>query len=282
MKNMQPDRGGKSRDLRFRGTALFLKHNQRRYLLTARHVVWDEIEAKRDFNEEAERAQNWPENQRQYMLQRADKNAKNNIFSIIFRVLSLGEAMREQNNNQYSFLMNLGAGASFTVPYTFSEPSRDLSIISLDQRDGRFADELESRGYVAISSDEIGDEPDAEGQDVFTVGFPDSTSVIGEITQHPASANWSSKYFSLPISTFGKVAMLHDALEFFWVDMSVLPGNSGGPVVANDKLVGIVSRQATCGIDQSPDVRVRYPFAQIIKSKFVHDLLAQQEQKDQR
>ena len=34
--------------------------------------------------------------------------------------------------------------------------------------------------------------------------------------------------------------MLHNTLPFFWADMSIYPGNSGGPVVANDRLVGIV------------------------------------------
>ena len=37
-----------SRDIRFHGTALFLVHSGRRYLLTARHVVYDERSAKRD------------------------------------------------------------------------------------------------------------------------------------------------------------------------------------------------------------------------------------------
>lgn len=43
---------GRSRDLRFHGTALFISHNQRRYLLTARHVLFDEHSAKRELEEE--------------------------------------------------------------------------------------------------------------------------------------------------------------------------------------------------------------------------------------
>src|SRR5712672_1428196 len=55
---------GRSRDIRFHGTALFLSHAGRRYLLTARHVVWDEHSAKRELEEEEQRALAWPEQSR--------------------------------------------------------------------------------------------------------------------------------------------------------------------------------------------------------------------------
>jgi CBS domain-containing protein len=38
--------------------------------------------------------------------------------------------------------------------------------------------------------------------------------------------------------------MVHHILPFFWADMSIYPGNSGGPVVEDGKLVGVVSAQA--------------------------------------
>jgi S1-C subfamily serine protease len=247
---------GGSRDIRFHGTALFLSHNGRRYLLTARHVVWDE--------QSAEHTLAWPEQIRP-------------VF-IIFRVPSLDEVIAKRPKHE--FLMNLGAGTSFTAPYTFSIPEIDLAVISLDQRDAPFADELEARGFVPVTSDDIADGPDAEGQDVFTIGFPESTSVIGQISQLPAAAHWSSSNFSLPVSSFGRVSMLHDALPFFWADMSIYPGNSGGPVVARDQLVGIVSGQAILPIDDVPDVSTRIPFGRIIKSIFVREILATQEEKD--
>lgn len=76
--------------------------------------------------------------------------------------------------------------------------------------------------------------------------------------------------------------MLHGALPFYWADMSIYPGNSGGPVVANDRLVGVVSAQATLPIDEVPDVRTRIPFGRIIKTSFVRTLLEAQAQKDKR
>lgn len=221
------DLAGRSRDIRFHGTALFLSHAGRRYLLTARHVVWDETSGKRELEEEAKRALAWPENMRQDLLQSAVERAQNNIFNIIFRVPSVNEVIAKKEPQE--FLMNLGAGTSFTVPYTFSDPELDLALISLDQRDTRFADELQEVGFSPISSDDIADGPDSEGQEVFTVGYPSSTALIGQVSQHPASAHWSSSHFSLPVFSFGRVSMLHDALPFFWADISIYPGNSGGP-----------------------------------------------------
>jgi S1-C subfamily serine protease len=271
---------GRSRDIRFHGTALFLSHAGRRYLLTARHVVWDEMAAKRELEEEAQRAQSWPEHMQQDLLHSAVERAQNNIFSIIFRVPSVDEVIAKKEHRE--FLMNLGAGASFTVPYTFSDPELDLALISLDQRNTRFADELQDVGFTPISSDDIADGPDSEGQEVFTVGYPSATALIGQVSQHPASAHWSSSHFSLPVFSFGKVSMYHDALPFFWADMSIYPGNSGGPLIGNDRLVGIVSAQATLPIDDVPNVRTRIPFGRIIKSSFVRALLEVQEQKDKR
>lgn len=268
----------RSRDVRFHGTALFLAHAGRRYLLTARHVVWNELSANRELEEETQHALASPEDMRQDLLQSALERAQNKIFNIILRVPSLNEVLAKQEDRQ--FLMNLGSGASFTVPYTFSNPEHDLALISLDQRDSRFADELVARGYAPISSDDIADGPAAEGQEAFTVGFPSSTALIGQISQHPASAPWSSSHLSLPVLSFGRVSMVHDTLPFFWVDMSIYPGNSGGPVIADGRLIGVVSAQATLPIDGVPEMRTRIPFGRIIKTSFVRALLEEQAQKD--
>jgi hypothetical protein len=74
--------------------------------------------------------------------------------------------------------------------------------------------------------------------------------------------------------------MVHDELPFFWADMSIYPGNSGGPVIEGDKIVGIVSGQPTIPVEDSEKLRTRIPFGKIIKAKFIADLLSIQEQKD--
>ena len=261
----------RSRDVRSHGTALFLSDAGRRYLLTARHVVWDERSAKRELEEEAQRVLLRPAQMRQGLLQSATAQAQNRIFNITFRVPSLDELQSKRQTRE--FLMNLGAGGPSADNYVFSDPDFDLALISLDPRNSEFADELIELGFVPVPSDDIADGPDTEGQEVFTIGFPSSTALIGQVSLRPAVAHWSSSYFSLPVSSFGRVSMLHALLPFFWADMSIYTGNSGGPVVANDRLVGVVSAQAAIPLDEAPDVLTRMPFGKIIKTRFVRALL---------
>jgi S1-C subfamily serine protease len=247
--------GKRSRDLRYQGTAIFFAHNGRHYLLTARHVVYDEISAKREYQDK--------------------------IVYIIFRVPSFDEVRRpDYQLVERSFLMNLGAGTPWDAPYAFSDPKLDLAIISLDQRDSRFADELINLGYTPVSVDDFADEPSKEGAEVYAIGFPGATSLLDELPQLPAEIPWSSRFFSLPTFSYGRVAMLHEDIYFFWVDMSIYPGNSGGPVIENEKLVGIVSAQAIIPLDGDEQLSTRIPFGRIIKAKYIRDLVSKQEQKD--
>jgi hypothetical protein len=262
------------RDIRQHGTALFLVNSGRHYLLTARHVVWDKRTAERELKSDVYR---FPGDE-----QRAAERAQNRVFDIIFRVPTVDEitAPRDPNNllkSHRRFLMNLGVGGSST----FSVPDVDLALISLDSHTSSFSDQLMTLGYVPAAFENVADGPEAEGQELFTIGYPSATALLGQINQHPASAHWSSSFFSLPVSSFGRVSMLHKNLPFFWADISIYPGNSGGPVVANDRLVGIVSQQAMLPIDDVPEVRTRIPFGRIIKTSFVRGLLEEQLKKDQ-
>jgi hypothetical protein len=271
---------GPTRDIRFHGTALFLSHDGQRYLLTARHVVWDEVTAGGDVAEEVRRAQDWPEAARPLLIADAVARAEHTIFGIVFRVPSLDEVLtRGPMGRPPRFLMNLGAGSPGSVPYLFSRPELDLALIALDQRDTKFADELEARGFKPVPSDVLADGPQSEGDEAFTVGFPGSTALLGQLDLDQATLNWSSSYLSLPVAAFGRVSMLHDALPFFWVDMSIYPGNSGGPLVIGDTVVGVVSAQATVANDDG-EGETRIPFGRIIKAKYARELLDAQRQKE--
>lgn len=269
-----------SRDIRYHGTAVFMINNKRRYLITSRHVLWDEDSAKRELQEEQNRIKARLKPNRAILIDSAVQRDRNTIFSIIFRVPNLDEVIQGNLKAHKEFLMNLGAGTSSTVPYIFSSPEIDLAVVSLDNRNSRFADELVNKGYEPLSLSNIGEEPSKEGTEVFTVGYPSSTALLGQLSQHPATANWSSSYFSLPTFSFGRVSMLHNALPFYWADMSIYPGNSGGPIIEADKIVGIVSGQAWIPVEESKELRTRIPFGKIIKAKFIAELLSIQEQKD--
>lgn len=261
-----------SKDKRFWGTALFLICNSKRYLVTARHVVWDEKSAEREFREEKERTKALPENKRRELLQSARESQQNRIFSMIFRVPSYDENISNNEDSIPRFLMNLEAGVTASHPYTFSPKDIDLAIISLDHGNvySQFADELLERGYKPISLADINDEPTQEGSEVFTVGFPGSISFIDTLNRPLAEVKWASDMYSLPAFAFGKVSMLNEELFYFWADMNIYPGNSGGPVIEDDKLVGIV-------IGGTLSV---HPFGLMAKAKYLFDLIEKQEQKD--
>ncbi|MDQ6720772.1 MAG: serine protease [Candidatus Dormibacteraeota bacterium] len=255
----------KMRDRRYRGTAVFVAHEGNRYLVTARHVLTNADHALgapgmdhyRDDADRQQRIDDW-------------------IFPIVFRVPTLDEVKRQPDYHPQAHLMNLGAGVPWMHPYTFSEPALDLAVVSLRSGDlyGRFADELESTGYLPVSLDDIGQEPSADGAQIYSVGYPDATAVLGQRALHPAEEPWASAVVSVPVFAFGRVAMLRDDLHYFLADMSVYPGNSGGPVIEGDRMVGIVSAQAAV-----EDVRI--PFGTVIKSVFIRDLIEKQVQRDQ-
>ena len=112
------------------------------------------------------------------------------------------------------------------------------------------------------------------------VGYPDGVSVLGRLTRTDAAAHWSSSHFSLPVVSYGRIAMLHDALSFFWADVSIYPGNSGGALVEDDRLVGIVSAQAVTPVHGVDGAVVRIPFARVMRAELLRDLLDTQLQKD--
>ena len=278
---------GGLRDIRFRETALFIRSADRRFLVTARHLLWDELSAKR-MVEEPKNAlpQSLPDNMRKEFLSPFKRDSLIQIFPIIFRVPTLDELSNELPSSPLTplpaFLMNLGSGPYSVAPYTFSDPELDLAIVSLNQRNCGFAEDLERQGWVPIAPEDFTDGPSAEAAEVFTVGYPGSIAVLAERVLRLEVGLWASGAVCLPTFAFGRVSMLHQKLDFFWCDMSIYPGNSGGPVIENNKLVGIVSAQPTIPIEGKgvSQATTRIPFAKVTKAKHIIPLLDEQIKKD--
>jgi hypothetical protein len=254
------------RDLRFGGTALYVRDGEKRYLVTARHVLTDPEVAARSLPDLAARGLS-DEQQRTII--------EGWIFGVVFRVPGLDE-FKSNPTATPEFLMDLGAGDPRRAPYSFSSQYIDLAVISFNgpgsTATGRFAADLDRAGYRPVPLEHVGDEPTAEGAEILSVGFP-AASVLGEQDLHPAQAYWASKFVSLPVFAFGRVAMLHSGLDSFWGDISTYPGAGGGPVVQDERLVGIVSAQASV-----EDVRI--PYARITKARHIRALIEEQDRKD--
>jgi hypothetical protein len=254
-----------SRDLRFRGTAVFLRDGDDAFLLTARHVLTD-----RDAAVRADVTPDWVKESAS--AEEAEERLARWIFPIIFRVPGLDEVLERGLVDDAEFLMNLRAGVSWMTPYTFSTPEIDLAVTSL-KREQRFAEDLGRAGFAPVTLDDVADGPSEEGAEIFSVGYPESVAVLGQRALHPASAHWASRAVSLPVFSFGQIAMAHPSLPCFWADISLYPGNSGGPVIEADKLVGIVSSQASWE-------ETRIPFARAVRGELIRALLDEQRTKD--
>lgn len=259
-----------SRDIRFRGTAIYYADETGRYLLTARHVLRDEDCARRLV---VHQMPDWVKKIKSHEELQAEVDRW--IFNIIFRVPSLDEYLAGNRPiNGMDFLMNLQAGVPSMTPYTFSAPDLDLAVISLNQHVTKlFADSLDKAGYLPISAEDLAITIPSTGDKIFAAGYPESTSVLGSRPLSRAEQVWASDGVSQPVLSFGHIGMSHSMLPYFWADISAYPGNSGGPVVSDGKLVGIVSAQAS--VDQS-----RIPFAKVIRAELLKDLISEQALKD--
>ena len=247
------------------GTAIFMEYNQRRYLITARHVLHDETAIpKRD----------------------------DAIYYRIFRAHSPDDLPTQEGKIATPILFNLGVGPPKSRAYTFSSPSKDLAIISLDCRMikklYKTAELLLSLGHVPITINDIIDEPSTEGAEVFSVGYP-RASILKELRWNKSGHLIKSTVLSLPMFFFGRVSMLNDKLIYFICDISTYPGCSGGPIVENGKLAGIVIKQSwtqtkifnTGSGEEEPLVGVsRVPYTTATKAKFIKELLQVQIKKD--
>lgn len=83
-------------------------------------------------------------------------------------------------HKKFNFLVNLGEGAYLTAPYTFSSPDLDLAIISIDQRNSKFGDNLVSLGYEPINLDDFNEQTLSEGLEVFSIPMSFKESIKAE------------------------------------------------------------------------------------------------------
>lgn len=274
-------------DIRTRGTAVFVRRNGKRFLITARHVLHGPPEAAEAHTRkhEMEVPPEAPDSWREDNERRIRESEESYIHPVVFRVPTLDEALAASCPADLTekFLMNLSAGVSWMAPYTYSVPETDLAIVSLDlgpNMEREFADDLEASGHVPVDWSLVADGPSRDGADVLVVGYPEGVSVLGSFTRREDSVHWSPSHVSLPVVSFGRIAMLHNALPFFWADISVYPGSSGGAVVEDDRLVGIVSGQAVTPVEGVNNAVTRIPFARAMRAGLMRNLFDMQLRKD--
>ncbi|MEO6230789.1 MAG: serine protease [Ferruginibacter sp.] len=163
--------------------------------------------------------------------------------------------------------------------------SLDLCVISLkDSQSVNLRSLLKQGGYAPVIIDDKDLSLESKvGDDINAIGFPD----ISTIQRLPRWNTLQASNIVVPVTTFGKISMFHPKLPFFYADITIYPGNSGGPIISNGKLIGIVSQQVkipTSIVDKSGaelnlDIYSRGSLAVIIKANHLLKLLKQLELK---
>ncbi len=283
-----------STDKRNAGTAIFLNYKNKHFLITAAHLL---------INKEI--SSNLP--------------IKDRLFKQMFRILSFNEWNDENKRKLITKKVLIKdddltycygetdhipiekiAIPKYILVSDFNEPTispvtilerEDIAIISLRPRiidaclmfftnEKSFTKELIVMGYSPITIDDIRPGPFKEGSEVFTVGYPADISPVKTRKEiYGKYERWCSAEVTLPIFAFGKISMVNKDLDYFWADLPVFPGNSGSPLIEEDKLVGIITNEAVIEIGENIE---KFPFARAIKTKFIKNLVEMQIEKDEK
>jgi hypothetical protein len=191
------------------GTAIFIKYKDRHYLLTARHVLEDPL-----------------------------SKTKGSIFRQL--IIRENGTATVDNRSLHTSHINLSHHR-----YYFSSPEVDLAaweIVPGNLPENNMLKTLLALGYVPITIDDIDSICDLKMNDpIYAFGFPE-LSLYHQKPFDRTLWHWSSPTVTLPLVSKGIVSNPHTGQHYFYGDIFVYHGNSGGPIVRNNKLIGIVSR----------------------------------------
>lgn len=203
----------------YSATGILLLYKNKHYLVTARHFLVDDSAA-----------------------------IKNTIFEKIYIVDNgsrdvLSNKPTVDTTPDVHYLDGYTSGPQ--VRYVISDPLIDIGIIAIDDIPffgGQFIAALYSRGYRPINFSDI-DTTDklSEKNKLYAIGYPDELSKRKDLTKK-ISLNayyWQSPWVTIPIVSTGYVKKPYPGIYFFTGNIFIYHGFSGGPVISNNKLVGI-------------------------------------------
>lgn len=211
------------RQIKFTATGIFILYHNKHYIATARHFLVDE-----------------------------NAMMKNYVHPRIF-LIDNGSASLFVKNTNYDtvpdvhYLDSYNSGKNINdVKYQLSDSIADVAIISLDDIPvyGRqFVGALYSRGYRPILISDI-DTSNLHTQDkIQAIGFPTELSQLSTQTKRYDSSvyYWQSPWVTIPIVSTGYIQYprLSNSARLFTGNIFIYHGFSGGPVLRNNKLIGL-------------------------------------------
>ncbi|MCC8350742.1 serine protease [Bacillus sp. AF23] len=127
-----------------------------------------------------------------------------------------------------------------------------------------FAQFLEASGYKPLDIKYLLNKELKEGEDICLIGYP-LFSDLGGLKPELSG-------YHLPIYSFGKVAMNPKDFDYLIGNIFNYGGFSGGPVIFNNKVIGIVSAQVVDKISDEIKTFIRYPMTYIKKTRVILQL----------
>jgi hypothetical protein len=219
------------------GTAIYVADSGRKYLVTAKHVIYDPQES------------------------------KSTTGPRLFRDISIRTPYEYFLKKKVNDASILTTGYGPVSPFYLSDDATDIGIISLQASLTNFLIKtLEEDGYEPISMEDINrTEEITTGDAIAAIGYPD----ISRVGVFQKRNDYQSNIVVLSVSTFGNIAMAHGQLSYFIGDITVYPGNSGGPIIKDNKLIGIVSGQVLIPVDHSNKLSSRGTLAKVIRAEHI-------------
>lgn len=220
---------------RFAGTAIFFYHNNIHYLLTARHVIAD------SFN---------PDSNKLFKQIYLVQNSNNYIPTEVTKIRESYYTVERFP----PFLMN------YEHFFTLSDKNTDLGIIDLEHSFNgvQFCIDLYNKGYSPLKIQDFDTTNSFKNnQEIYTVGFPQESYKKNETESQLQSAIESS-ITSLPTITRGRIRNYQTDSKFFEPEIFVYKGYSGGPIISNNRVIGINSRIMTVNCTDINDSKIKY------------------------
>lgn len=226
------------------GTALYLADSGKKYLVTAKHVIFDQQES------------------------------SGSLWLRLYKDISVRtpyDYFLQKKVNNASIPWTSYSSAN---PFYLSDDNFDIGIISLQASATAFMiNTLEQDGYTPLELTDIDTLNNLDaGENIAAIGFPD----FSQIGYFEKINEYQSNVVVLPVSTFGSIAMSHPNLPYFISDITIYPGNSGGPIIKQNKLIGIVSAQIPTPVSSIENNKVsttslysRGSLAKVIKAKYI-------------
>jgi S1-C subfamily serine protease len=206
------------RKIAYTATGIFLLYNYKHYIITSRHVLVD-----------------------------TSSSIKDMVFDRIFLVQNGSQTIKSKKISldltDVGYVDNYTSGPRDKLKYILSDAKGDLAILALDDiptMGKQFTEMLYHKGYEPILISDIDTACQLnKGDYIISIGFPGRLSVIGRIYKDPVVQYWRSYLVTLPVIAKGYIkAPLPDSI-FFKGDIFIYEGFSGGPVIRNNKLIGI-------------------------------------------